>query len=337
MMKKHLILTFDHELFLGEQSGTAKSCMIDPVNEILDVVKPFGVQKLIFFVDTTYLQKLRENSDHSHFRQDYADLRNQIKHLLKAGHYIYPHIHPHWAEARILENGQWQLNDLTHYRFKDCNLEVQSRIWENSIDILREFGVPNYHPIDGFRAGGWCIQPFEAFKPFFDKYGIKFDFSVLPGCVADTNAQQYDFSGAPLNRSNYRFSSRADREDHHGPYTEFPISVMPKEDKSTFVERMLLRWLHRTGNKSMGVGKGVIPVPNKKEPKQPKFKMISIELLNVTSFRSYKQFIDQHEVIHFISHPKMLSRHNLKYFGKLLEYSSEKYNLDYDFRSLLQS
>lgn len=59
LKKKHLLITFDFELFLGSKSGSVENCLIIPTIEIMRLSKKYNF-KTIFFVDTLYLHRLKE-------------------------------------------------------------------------------------------------------------------------------------------------------------------------------------------------------------------------------------------------------------------------------------
>ena len=61
-MKKHLLFTFDYELFLGLRTGIVQECMIDPTEKLISLFEDFNV-KAVFFVDTTCLIRLKENAE----------------------------------------------------------------------------------------------------------------------------------------------------------------------------------------------------------------------------------------------------------------------------------
>ena len=52
--KKNFLLTFDYELFLGSQSGTAQNCLIIPTNKLLALLSETK-SNAIFFIDILYL------------------------------------------------------------------------------------------------------------------------------------------------------------------------------------------------------------------------------------------------------------------------------------------
>lgn len=329
--KKHILLTFDHELFLGKQSGHVEHCMVEPTKYLQEVFDKHQIRKAIFFVDTTYMQALKSTG--GDFLKDYDKVCENLQFLLENGHYVFPHIHPHWLDATH-ENGEWQLTNLNKYAFKNCSAEEQEKIWEDSFRILKEIGVEQYHSIDGFRAGGWCIQPFSDFKPYFQKHGITYDFTVMPYTYSWTDAQQYDYTAAP-SATPYRFSDDVMKEDSSGAFVEIPIGIR-NSTRESIGEKLWKKYLWKTGNTSLGNGIGVVPNKLSYQPHQsPKnVQMISLELMHAMNFKIHQSFLDQNEIMHFISHPKMLSRHNIKIFDKFMNYATQKFNLEFDFKHL---
>ena len=69
---KTLLFTFDYELFLGKRSGNVIESVIEPTQEVLNILSEFSC-KAIFFVDTTWLIKLKELS------QQYPSCKNKYQ------------------------------------------------------------------------------------------------------------------------------------------------------------------------------------------------------------------------------------------------------------------
>src|SRR5882757_1817531 len=98
-MKKSLLLTFDYELFLGKSSGSVQECMKQPTKLLQKVLSRHGVTA-IFFVDTTYLLTVEKNAKkYAVCREDLEAVSKQVQELIMDGHYVFPHIHPHWLDA----------------------------------------------------------------------------------------------------------------------------------------------------------------------------------------------------------------------------------------------
>lgn len=328
--KKNILFTFDYELFLGNQSGDIINCLINPINKLQSIFDKFEISKAIFFVDTTYLMALKKCS-HSHCISDFNSIIQNVRFLLDKGHYVFPHIHPHWLNAKY-DGLNWSLNNLNLYRFSNCSKSQKDEIWDDSFQILKNIGVDKYHKIDSFRAGGWSIQPFVDFKPYFLKYGLKYDFTVLPNAKSNTEAHVYDFTKIKSTYI-YNFENEIDSPLNDGSFTEIPISFFNKIDNTSLIKKIYDKCVWHTINRPLGNGKGVVTNINNNSQN---FEMVSIELLNHFNFKNYKDFILENNFMHFISHPKMLSKLNLKLFEKFMIYvKNNDFIIEYDFKKLV--
>ena len=92
-MPKMIFLTFDYEMFL-RRSGSINKCILMPISLIIDRLKRNNI-KAVFFIDILQLYMLRKNN-HIH---DFNILKDNILELLKDGHQIELHVHPHWVDA----------------------------------------------------------------------------------------------------------------------------------------------------------------------------------------------------------------------------------------------
>ena len=63
--------------------------------------------------------------------------------------------------------------------------------------------------------------------------------------------------------------------------------------------------------------------------------MISVELLNLVKFRIYLRFLQRNDYMHFISHPKMLSQHNLSIFGKFMKKIYSTYEIETNYHNMI--
>ena len=55
----NIYITLDYELFFGPDSGTVENCIIEPTEQLLNIVDPLGV-KFVCFVDSGYLLALEK-------------------------------------------------------------------------------------------------------------------------------------------------------------------------------------------------------------------------------------------------------------------------------------
>lgn len=343
-LSRNVLLTFDYELFLGTNSGSVENCMIKPTNLIIEIFRNYQIKNAIFFVDTTYLCKLKERTEKKAI-EDYKKILNQLILLLQEGHLIFPHLHPHWINAKYdIENNNWDLGNQSKYRFANISQIEKENLFESSINILKEIqNISGIHyPIDCYRAGGWCIQPFDDFKPFFNKYGIKHDFSVIKGYKMQNENFYYDFDSMPV-KNIYNFNSIIDTEEQNGDYTEFSItSIHITGLKKTF-NKLLLRVLFRLGYKKFGDGVSTIKhqeTVNIESSEnifftEKEIEMISIELMTIIKLKNYCCNLQYNNYIHFISHPKMFSKHNLYCFKRYLKYLKKNYKLETHYKQMI--
>jgi hypothetical protein len=337
---KNLLFTFDYELFLGSTSGTVQKCLIEPTNYLLNLFDTHKIKNAVFFVDTTYLLRLREET-HEACKKDYLQITQQLTDVLNRGHYVFPHIHPHWIDAKYnKELNQWHLDDYSKYRFHNIEPEVRETLFYQSMDVIEKImmNANLQHKIDGYRAGGWSIQPFSDFKPCFEKFGIAFEFSVMKDFKNLSEAQYFDFSNCP-EKNSYKFSTNPCMEDVSGNYTEYTISTLSLTTTMYWLNKVWAKYLWKTGQRSLGDGSGLVikakeVTSTKKDMLGSDSKeMISIELLNTVKLPYYKNFLKRNSYMHFISHPKMLSLHNLKIFEAFLKHATAKYKLQTNFKN----
>ncbi len=340
--QKDILITFDYELFLGIRSGSVDNCIINPTNLVLNLLEKHKITKALFFVDTTYLKRLLETPN-EHTQSDYLKIETQLCDILKKGHIIFPHIHPHWIDAIYIEKiNQWELLNTEKYRFHNIDENIRGNLFEFSISYISKIqNMANvFYDISGYRAGGWCLQPFTDFKPYFEKYKIAHDFSVLKNFENLSEAVYYNYTQVPRKHI-YNFSDHIEIEDVNGSYKEYSISYI--QIKNKIVNRFFLKYLSLMGIKNLGDGISIAKTEEQvikdidesvlnKIPE--KYEMISIELLKTTKINAYKNLIDYNSFTHFISHPKMLSEHNIKCFDKLLTHLNHKYLLQTDFEKM---
>lgn len=333
--KKNILFTFDYELFLGQRSGSVSRCCIEPTNQLIQVFEQYEIRHAIFFVDTTHLLRLKEIKNEA-AQKDFSDIRSQLQTLVKKGHYVFPHLHPHWLDAVYLpEINQWNLKNDERYRFSRLTETERLQLFTQSVDLLNECILPvapDYR-IDGYRAGGWCIQPFKDFIPSFEKNAIQADFSVLRNAVNGSEKQYFDFSTAPQ-KEVYAFSSDPLKEEKDGAYTEYVISVLEISRRNQWLNKLLLKWLWRLNYRSIGDGVGAVSSGKKPVTGNQLTEMVSIELLTDVRLPLYLEHIRRTDYMHFISHPKMLSTYNISVFKKFLTTFTRQHSFETDFRKM---
>lgn len=329
---KQLLISFDYELFLGENSGTVDNCIIKPTNRIIKILEPYHI-KAIFFVDTIYLIRLKEKSlKYYAAKIDYQIIENQLISLITKGHYLFPHIHAHWLDASYeVDSNSWKLKDTSKYRFHNLEEHYKEQLFNDSITFLKNLILPinpNYK-LDSYRAGGWCIQPFKGFKPYFEKHNIVNDFSVTPGLKSNSHINFFDFK--QVKKNIYTFENDVTKEED-GDFYEFTTSVNSTSKFEHFVNKIELKilWVLKINN--MGDG-AAINVSDQQYLKSSS-KFLSIDTLLISGIPKLLYFIKKEKYVQFSSHPKMLSVYNIFLFKYLLKIIFTNYNVISDFRKI---
>jgi len=335
---KQLLLTFDYELFLGVKSGSVNACLIEPTTLLLGVLEKYKIKRAIFFVDTSYLITLMARTE-PECVHDFHLISKQLVDIVEKGHYVFPHIHPHWLDAKYVpKTNEWSLIDYSKYRFHNTPTPEKDRLFRDSIAVLKTifYKTALTFKINGYRAGGWSIQPFEDFRPFFSKYDISHEFSVLPGFKNTSDAQYFDFMNYP-DKPVYSFENDPCISEPRGSFREYTISSLVITPLQYWLDKIWNKFLWKTGQRSIGNGSGVVSTnlgksasSNSNKTRQER-EMLSMELLTLVKLPLYKSFLKNNRYMHFISHPKMLSHHNLKCFENFLNYAVEQFELQTDF------
>lgn len=97
---KLIIISFDYELFFGIKAGSVYNTLILPTNKMMDSLESIGA-KGTYFVDYLMIKKLRD-IDEEKARKDLLLIEKQLVDIVKRGHRVELHIHPHWLDAKYL-------------------------------------------------------------------------------------------------------------------------------------------------------------------------------------------------------------------------------------------
>ncbi len=297
-----VLLTFDYELFLGTKSGTIDNCLIKPTNMLLDILAKHK-QQAIFFVDTTYLARMEGIQDtYSQIKRDYRHIRSQLKQIVQQGHILCHHLHPHWLDAQYNESeNQWNLSNTRYYKIEDVDDTTKDRLFADSVrilnSILTDAGVKQ--SIDGFRAGGLCLDALESLLPFLKKYGITKDYSSVK----------------PISEQMELYSSQ--------DIQEYPITAITISGLWKIANALCYRMnKHKAHFRPMGDGISSAPMNKKHTEKQSYISFtlpISVELLNPVLLRFYILLYKKYQYIHFLSHPKLQSQATIRLLDIFLQ------------------
>ncbi len=323
-MNKKIILTFDYELSLGRNSGTALKCIIEPTDYILDLFKKYN-GKGIFFVDAAYLLTL-----YKHNHRDLEIIKKQIHKIINSGSNVELHLHPQWLDAYPIDRDRWGFKDFKRYRLHSLSDEQIKGLFKESIKIIENIiheDNKNYK-ITAFRAGGWSIQPFDRLKQYFLENKIIFDFSVTPGIFSDCDLDSfYDFRNAPIDLDYWRFEDDPCVKNDSGRFTEIPISTIKDYKLNLWINYFLFRSkeIEYNDGKAISTNSKSLLLFNKL------FKLVkmfsryyssfAIDGLSHKYFLKYLKKLNKREIeyITAICHPKKISKSGIKNLEYLLK------------------
>lgn len=228
----YIALTFDYELFFGNDTGSIEQCLIYPTQQLIQIFKEHSI-KATFFIDAFYLLNLKKDAEHNFYsKQEWKVVANNLIELKKHQHELGLHIHPHWINSFRKDN-KW-LMDTSKYRFHQHNKNIREEFFYHSYCLLKEFEPE----LKSFRAGGWCIQPFKDFSELFLHYNITIDSSVVPFMKMHTIHHQFDFSNTSTDKDYWYFSEDPLQISNNGQFVEIPITpdyVYPIHQYQMFV------------------------------------------------------------------------------------------------------
>lgn len=214
----NIFLTHDYEIFFGTPTGSARKCIVDPTNALMEITERTGV-RMTYFIDIGYLIALEQFK--GQFRQlkvDFELVRNQIRRLVEQGNDCQLHIHPHWEDS-IFDGKRWHI-DVSRYKLRDFDPVLADELVKKYAARLYRLTGQKVH---SYRAGGWCLQPFKPLRKVFNEVGIKYDTTVFQGGYKSNEVYYYDFRNAP-SKSRYNFGKKIEVEDDEGEFVELPIA-----------------------------------------------------------------------------------------------------------------
>lgn len=228
---KNILLTFNYEMFLHAQnSGNVNDCLIEPAGIIEAALHELKL-KAVFFIDTLYLQKLKElGKVNAVCKADFELIEAQIIELAKEGHYIFPLINFQWLDAHYNPAiNAWTFNYSRSHMASSIGEAACTTIVKDSVSLIETILVnKKHHPVNGIRIGNWSTQPFQCLATAYKKAGIVYDFSVLCNSYSHSLNQQFDYT-AVVDPYVYKFNDDIAVSKNDGAFTEFPVPVIPTQ------------------------------------------------------------------------------------------------------------
>ncbi|MCG6200931.1 hypothetical protein [Psychromonas antarctica] len=217
--KVKLLLSLDYELFFGDYCGSVENCVIQPTQLLLTLLDKYNY-KVCLFVDAGFLVKLKQESHKFPILgKQYTAIKQQLKSLSEQGHDIQLHIHPHWQDS-YYDGRTWVINT-QRYRLHDFNPQEISAIVKS---YKQELESCSKQAIFAFRAGGWCLQPFEKIERALKENDIWLDSTVFSQGHSDDPTRWFDFNTTP-DKAYWHFNEDPLIAQENGYFTELPISA----------------------------------------------------------------------------------------------------------------
>lgn len=319
----NVYLTFDYEIYFGANHGTVENCIIRPTAELIRISEAVNV-KFVFFVDSGFVLKLDEyRKKFPQLEKDYAAITAQIKYLSDTGHDIQLHIHSHWEDS-YFDGNKWII-DTSRYKLADfSDADIKDIVFRYK-KILTDITGKN---VFAFRAGGWCIQPFQKFRDAFIENGITLDSSVFKNGKFESAEYSYNFTNAPA-KDLYRFEDDVTGEITNGTFTELPIATI--YNSPLFFWRLFLLgrkdpYLH----KPLGDGKAM-PAPGYRKKLLTRFtnNPVSVDGYNARLLQQVltKARTEGRRHLVIIGHPKALSRYSIRMIEKFIHQNNATENI----------
>lgn len=215
----NIVLSLDYEVWFGRNGALPQRTLVEPTAALRALARRHGV-RLVFFVDVLWLLRLREEARrHPLLMAEHDRVARQLDELAADGHELQLHLHPHWLDS-YWDGDDWAL-DLRRYRLHDfADTEIAEMVNAGAHALRAHAGVV---PVSAFRAGGWCLQPFDRLRGPLRSADICIDSTVYAGGVEQGEGRRYDFRAAPA-LGRWRFDDDPLRPRADGAFLELPIA-----------------------------------------------------------------------------------------------------------------
>ena len=313
-----LVLSLDYELFFGK-SGSVQRCLIDPCDALTDTARQAGLA-ITFFVDAGMILCMQRESASSAAVSKMADLvREHVASLAAQGFEIALHVHPHWEESRWA-NDAWDFSG-SRYQLRDYSPEEIHSIFTSYSECLQS--LSGRKPV-AYRAGGFCVEPFDRLIDALDQTGISIDSSVVPGASFQDPEKGFDYRSSP-NTEWWSFETTPRIASAGGRFLELPIATQ-RLPLSYYWKRLVSRLLSVSTQKTTGFGDGYSLAASKFEILRrlagiSRVAELSIDDPKANHLQSQDVLGDDRRLWHLMGHPKLLSRKSL---GQLKEFVVQK-------------
>ncbi len=312
----NIVISLDYEVYFGRRSGSVEGAVLAPSQALCHLAAEHCVP-LVFFVDAAWLLRLREEGRrHPALMAEHDRVMRQLQRFADEGHELQLHVHPHWRDSHWAD-GDWKL-DLRRYRLHEFDDAEIVDIVQECTQLLRS--VAGRNPVSAYRAGGWCIQPFQRLRPALRQAGIRIDSTVYAGGVQQGEGPWHDFTHAPP-ASRWRFEHDPLRPDETGSFLEVPIASH-RVGPAFYWRLALMRKLKLRAHSAPGGGEAMrlSRADLARKLLRPTTSVVSIDGLKASfleaAFAEHQRRGSEDFVI--IGHPKALTRYSMGQLDQFL-------------------
>lgn len=338
--KCKLLLTFDHELPLGSLHTSFETALFEPTNKVLSTAEDMNVP-VTLFTDVLCAIKFKEWS-----RQDFFEpYQNQLHEVLKRGHDVQLHIHPHWLTTHY--NGQNYLpsRDFTLAGFASHPRHNIDSIIKSGVTFLNDSckKVDKTYQCIAYRGGGYNLFPHkDDIINSLLKYGILFDSSVCKGYYFKSSLSEVDYRKTP-SQPNWYLETEiyAGNTDNPG-IMEIPIAGIPKK---LFEIPTKFKMKKYAGRAPDNFGSQIHENPYSGLKNKLRL-MLSSRMLNFDNYTYSSDYlikILEHNINKYraydeimlcaIGHPKSMSNYSFQLFREFIEKVREKFHDKVEFNT----
>jgi hypothetical protein len=312
-----IFITTDYELFFGKSTGSPYPTLISPTNRLLEILDKYNI-KSSYFIDCGYLLKLKDNMEqYPVLRSDFREISHQLTTISAAGHDMQLHIHPHWEDS-FFDGKKWII-DTHRYRLHDFSAREINSIVHNYKSVLEEM---TGRPVFAFRAGGWCIQPFDKLREALRENGIWLDSTVYHNGSNLSATHCFNFENSP-EKTSWRFEDNPSKEQPNGSFLEMPIASL-RVSPLFFWRLALTRKLGGTRHRPFGNG---TPLPAAKRDiasmlTHPTNTVVSLDGIKAgllqKALKAHQARYPEDNNFVIMGHPKALTEYSLQKLSEFL-------------------
>lgn len=260
----YICLSFDYELFLGENRESEQKILFEPTRKIVDMLNKQGVAGT-FFADVCSVFQYKKYSMEEYPRA----FKEQLRYMNEKQQDVQLHIHPNWLKSSPTGDGNWHIDVESyklHYFEHDSEYSMNSifKMGKEYLESVIGENDENYKCI-AYRAGGFCIQPEEKIIDCMLENDIRIESSVAPYLVAKGAVNDYNFLKLPK-KANWWVDSKkglsSTVEKSEKSVLEIPIGTV-RNNIFRFLKTPMKEW-HVPPHQVLGTS---IKLPQKKENK----------------------------------------------------------------------